>query len=134
MMKLEHLGIAVKNLTDAERLFSDLLGTNPYKQEAVPSENVVTSFFRVGEVKLELLESANEDSAIAGFIDKRGEGLHHIAFEVPDIEAETERLKQMGFNVLYDKAKVGADNKLVNFIHPKSASGVLVEVCQEIAE
>ena len=132
MIKLEHLGIAVKNLSQAENLFSKLLGSGPYKQESVPSEKVVTSFFRVGDVKLELLESTSETGAIARFIEKRGEGLHHMAFEVSDIALETKRLQEQGFEILYEHPQPGADNKLVNFIHPKSAGGVLIEVCQEI--
>jgi methylmalonyl-CoA/ethylmalonyl-CoA epimerase len=131
MLKLEHLGIAVRNLTEAEQLYTALLGSGPYKQENVASEQVVTSFFRAGAVKLELLEATGEESAIAGFIQKRGEGLHHIAFEVQDIEKETKRLRDQGFEVLYENPRPGADNKLVNFIHPRSAGGVLVEVCQE---
>lgn len=131
MLKLEHLGIAVKNLSNAETLYSALLGTGPYKKENVPSEKVTTSFYKIGEVKLELLEATDKDSAIAGFIEKRGEGLHHIAFEVRDIIKETTRLKNQGFKILYDHPKAGADNKLVNFVHPKTAGGVLVEICQE---
>jgi len=134
MLKLEHLGIAVRNLADAEHLFTTLLGSGPYKQEEVASEQVMTSFFRVGEVKLELLEATSEQSAIAGFIQKRGEGLHHIAFEVRDIGEEMNRLRDLGFEVLFEHPRPGADNKLVNFIHPKSAGGVLVEVCQENPE
>jgi methylmalonyl-CoA/ethylmalonyl-CoA epimerase len=134
MLKLEHLGIAVKDLAQAERLYSALLGTNPYKQETVSSENVTTSFFKLGEVKLELLEGTSEESAIARFIAKRGEGLHHIAFEVQDIHEEMDRLKDLGFEVLYEQPVTGADNKLVNFLHPKSVGGLLVEVCQEISQ
>ena len=133
MLKLEHLGIAVKDLSQAEQLYSNLLGSAPYKQETVPTEHVVTSFFKIGEVKVELLEATDEESAIARFIEKRGEGLHHVAFEVKDINEEMKRLKEQGFEVLYDQPKPGADNKLVNFVHPRSAAGVLVEVCQEIS-
>jgi methylmalonyl-CoA/ethylmalonyl-CoA epimerase len=134
MLKLEHLGIAVKDLAQAERLYSALLGTNPYKQETVSSENVTTSFFKLGEVKLELLEGTSEESAIARFIAKRGEGLHHIAFEVQDIHEEMNRLKDQGFEVLYEQPVTGADNKLINFVHPRSVGGLLVEVCQEISQ
>ena len=132
MLKLEHLGFAVKDLSQAEKLFTELLGSTPYKQERVDSESVVTSFFKLGEIKLELLEAIDEGSAISGFIEKRGEGLHHIAIEVEDIEQEMKRLSDLGFHVLYQNPKAGADNKLVNFIHPKSAGGVLIELCQEI--
>jgi len=132
MRKLEHLGFAVKNLKQAETLYSRLLGTEPYKHEMVPTENVTTSFYKVGEVKLELLEASNDQSAIARFIEKKGEGLHHIAFEVQDIESEMTRLREQGFQVLYPEPRRGADNKLVNFVHPKSAGGVLIELCQEI--
>lgn len=134
MLKLEHLGIAVKDLAQAERLYSALLGSDPYKQETVSSENVTTSFFKLGEVKLELLEGTSEESAIARFIAKRGEGLHHIAFEVQDIHEEMNRLKDLGFEVLYEQPVTGADNKLVNFVHPRSVGGLLVEVCQEISQ
>lgn len=133
MLKLEHLGIAVKDLAQAEKLYSALLGSAPYKQEAVAAEQVVTLFFKLGEVKLELLEGTNHESAISRFIEKRGEGLHHIAFEVEDIHEEMKRLKDQGFKVLYEQPVPGADNKLVNFVHPKSVGGLLVEVCQEIA-
>ena len=132
MFKLEHLGIAVRNLADAEQLYTALLGSGPYKKEEVASEQVITSFFRAGAVKLELLEATGHQSAIAGFIEKRGEGLHHIAFEVQDINQEMKRLRDQGFEVLFEHPKPGADNKLVNFIHPRSAGGVLVEVCQEM--
>jgi methylmalonyl-CoA/ethylmalonyl-CoA epimerase len=133
MLKLEHLGFAVSNLEKAEELYTQLLGHTPYKHESVPSEKVTTSFFRVGTVKLELLEASSEDSAIAGFIRKRGEGLHHIAFEVQNIEQESARLREKGFQILYPEPRRGADNKLVNFVHPKLAGGVLIELCQEIS-
>ena len=132
MLKLEHLGFAVKNLSEADELYGRLLGTGPYKREKVLSENVITSFFKVGEVKIELLEATSNESPIAGFIKKRGEGIHHVAFEVQDIELEVQRLRAEGFRIINDEPKKGADNKLVTFIHPKSVGGVLVELCQEI--
>ncbi|WP_162427052.1 methylmalonyl-CoA epimerase [Pontibacter pudoricolor] len=132
MKKVEHIGIAVKNFSEANSLYYKLLGVEPYKAEYVESEGVNTSFFRVGETKIELLEATNPDSAIAKFIEKRGEGIHHIAFEVEDIIAEMERLKQEGFILLNEQPKKGADNKLVCFVHPKSANGVLIELTQEI--
>lgn len=134
MYKLEHIGIAVKDLEKSNALYETLLGTPPYKQELVESENVMTSFFQTGESKVELLESRSQRSAIRKFIDKRGEGLHHVAFEVEDIYAEMKRLEKEGFRILNEKPKRGADNKLVCFIHPKSANGVLVELCQTIIE
>jgi methylmalonyl-CoA/ethylmalonyl-CoA epimerase len=132
MKKVEHIGIAVKNFSEANSLYYKLLGVEPYKTEYVASEGVNTSFFRAGDTKIELLEATNPDSAIAKFIEKRGEGIHHIAFEVEDIIAEMERLKQNGFILLNEQPKKGADNKLVCFVHPKSANGVLVELTQEI--
>lgn len=131
-MKLEHIGIAVKNLKDSDQLFGRLLGKSPYKLEEVESEGVKTSFFQTGESKIELLESTKEDSPIAKFIAKRGEGIHHLAFEVEDIVAEMSRLKKEGFRLLNEVPKPGADNKLVCFLHPKDSNGVLVELCQEI--
>lgn len=133
-MKLEHIGIAVKNLENSNELFKTLLGTGHYKIEEVASENVKTSFFQTGESKIELLEASNPNSAIAKFIAKRGEGIHHIAFEVEDIYAEMKRLEAEGFRLLNETPKRGADNKLVCFIHPKTANGVLVELCQTIKE
>ena len=130
--RIEHIGIAVKDLEAANELYESLLGVRPYKEEAVASEGVRTSFFRTGESKVELLEAMDESSAIARFIEKRGEGIHHIAFEVENIEEEMERLKAAGFRILNEKPKRGADNKLVCFVHPRSANGVLVELCQEI--
>lgn len=130
--KIEHIGIAVKNVEQANEVYTKLLGNKPYKQEEVASEMVITSFFKTGDSKIELLESKSEESAIAKFIEKRGEGLHHVAFEVDDILAEMENLKKLGFTLLSDKPKCGADNKLICFVHPKSANGVLVELCQEI--
>jgi methylmalonyl-CoA/ethylmalonyl-CoA epimerase len=130
MLRVEHIGIAVKDLGVSDILFSKLLGTTPYKHEEVASEGVMTSFFQQGETKIELLEASNADSPIAKFIEKKGEGIHHIAFEVADIEAEMKRLQAEGFVLLNDKPKNGADNKLVCFLHPKSSNGVLVELCQ----
>ena len=132
MKKIEHIGIAVKNLADANKIYEALLGKPPYKSEKVESEGVETSFFECGDSKIELLEATNTDSPIAKFIEKRGEGIHHIAFAVDDIEAEMQRLKNEGFILLNEVPKKGADNKLVAFLHPKSAHGVLVELCQEI--
>ncbi|WP_423148017.1 methylmalonyl-CoA epimerase [Rubrolithibacter danxiaensis] len=129
--KIEHIGIAVKDLALAAKVYEKLLGVESYKQEAVESEQVMTTFFRAGENKVELLEAMSEESSIASFIEKRGEGLHHIAFDVADIEAEMLRLKQEGFTLLSEKPKKGADNKLVCFIHPKDSCGVLIELCQE---
>jgi methylmalonyl-CoA/ethylmalonyl-CoA epimerase len=133
MRKIEHIGIAVKDLAAANELYEKLLGTAPYKQEEVESENVTTSFFRSGPNKIELIAGKGDD-AISKFIEKRGEGLHHIAFDVPDIVVEMERLKKEGFRLLSDTPKKGADNKLICFVHPKSSGGVLVELCQEISE
>ena len=130
-MKIEHLGIAVKSLGMADDLFSKLLGKENSKQEAVEREGVTTSFYQVGESKIELLEATNPESPIAKFIDKKGEGIHHIAFGVEDIKSEVERLKNEGFIFISEEPKDGADNKLVVFLHPKSTNGVLVELCQE---
>ncbi len=130
-MKIEHLGIAVKNLGLSEDVFNRLLGIPPYKQETVEREGVTTSFYETGDSKIELLEASREDSPIARFIEKRGEGIHHIAFGVEDISAEIERLKASGFIFISEEPKEGADNKLVVFLHPKSTNGVLVELCQE---
>ena len=132
MIRIEHIGIAVKDLAAAEELYHKLLGTPSYKREAVESEGVVTSFFQVGPNKIELLESTRPDGPIAKAIEKRGEGIHHIAYEVADIRAEMARLKAEGFTLLNEEPKRGADNKLVCFVHAKSAGGVLVELCQEI--
>ncbi|WP_304136746.1 methylmalonyl-CoA epimerase [Mesonia mobilis] len=132
MKKIEHIGIAVKNLAEANQLYSTLLNTKPYKEEAVESEGVTTSFFEVGESKIELLAATREDSAIAKYIEKRGEGIHHIAFYVDNIEDEIERLQQEGFKLLNDQPKRGADQKKIAFLHPKSAHGVLVELCEDI--
>ncbi len=132
MLKVEHIGIAVKDLTNSIPLFEKLLNTGCYKTETVDSENVNTAFFKQGETKIELLESNHPEGVIAKFIDKKGEGMHHIAFEVEDIVAEMDRLKNEGFVLLNNEPKKGADNKLVCFLHPKGTSGVLMELCQEI--
>ena len=132
MKKIEHIGIAVKNLEASNALFAALLGTPHYKTESVESEGVNTSFFESGPNKIELLEATNSASPIAKFIEKKGEGIHHIAFAVDDIEAEIERLAKEGFIVLNKTPKKGADNKLVVFLHPKSTNGVLIELCQDI--
>ena len=132
MKKIEHIGIAVKDLDASNDLFEKLLGKPSYKLEEVPSEGVITSFFKSGPNKIELLAASNPESPIATFLEKRGEGIHHIAFAVDDIKKEIKRLKDEGFIVLNDKPKKGADNKLVVFLHPKSANGVLIELCQEI--
>ncbi len=131
MLKVEHIGIAVKNLEASNDLFEKLFGSSPYKTETVESEGVKTSFFKSGDTKIELLEATDEKSVIKKFIEKRGEGIHHIAFEVADIHAEKKRLESSGFVVL-NEPKAGADNKLVCFLHPKSTNGVLIEICQEI--
>jgi len=133
MIRIEHIGIAVNDLEKAEEVYARLLGSPSYKREAVESEGVLTSFFRTGPNKIELLESTRPDGPIAKAIEKRGEGIHHIAFEVADIRAEMARLKSEGFTLLNEEPKRGADNKLVCFVHPKSANGVLVELCQEIS-
>ena len=132
MNKIEHIGIAVKNLKDSNELFSKLFGEPHYKTEEVKSEGVNTSFFKVGDNKIELLEATKENSPINKFIEEKGEGIHHIAFDVDDIVAEIKRLKKEGFKVLNETPKKGADNKLVAFLHPKSSNGVLIELCQEI--
>ncbi len=131
MLKIEHLGIAVKSLDAAVPLYEQLLNTPCYKQETVDTEGVNTAFFQTGQEKIELLEATNDDSPIAKFIAKKGEGIHHVAFEVENIEAEMKRLSALGFHLLNDVPKNGADNKLVCFLHPKSTNGVLVELCQE---
>ena len=132
MKKIEHIGIAVKNIETANITYEKLLGYSHYKTEEVKSEGVKTSFFTCGESKIELLEATNDDSPIAKFIEKRGEGIHHIAFAVNDINSETKRLKNEGFIILNETPKKGADNKLVVFLHPKNTHGVLIELCQEI--
>lgn len=132
MQKIEHIGIAVKDLETANITYEKLLGYEQYKQEVVDSEGVSTSFFMSGESKIELLAATNPNSPIAKFIEKKGEGIHHIAFAVEDIYAEVARLKAEGFQIINEEPRKGADNKLVVFVHPKSANGVLVELCQEI--
>ena len=131
MQKIEHLGIAVDDLESANILFSKLLGKAHFKVEKVESEKVATSFFQIGETKIELLEATGEESSIHKFIQKRGKGIHHIAFGVEDIYKEMKRLKSEGFELLNEVPKEGADNKLVCFLHPKTTGGVLVEICQE---
>lgn len=131
MKKIEHVGIAVKNLEASNVLFEKLLGVAPYKKEAVVSEGVLTSFFQNGPNKIELLAATDPGGTIAKFLEKKGEGIHHVAFEVDDIVSEMARLKQEGFTLLNEEPKKGADNKWVAFVHPKSANGVLVELCQE---
>lgn len=130
--KIEHIGIAVKNMNDANVLFEKLLGVPSYKEEEVESEGVLTSFFQTGINKIELLSATTPESPIAKFLEKKGEGIHHIAFDVEDIYSEIERLKSEGFILINEVPKKGADNKLVVFLHPKNTNGVLVELCQEI--
>ncbi len=133
-LKVDHIGIAVRNMADSNELFQRLLGKAHYKIEAVATEKVATSFFDAGSCKIELLEATDPDGPIAKYIEKRGEGIHHIAFEVEDIRAETERLEQAGFIPLNREPRRGADNKWVVFFHPKSCNGVLIELCQSIPE
>ena len=132
MQKVEHIGIAVSSLAASNELYRSLLGKGPYKVEEVASEGVMTSFFQVGESKIELLEGLNPEGTIQKFIQKKGEGIHHIAFLVDDIRAEMQRLSAEGFILLNPEPKQGADNKIVCFLHPKSTNGVLIELCQEI--
>ncbi len=134
MNKIEHIGIAVKDIKTANQIYKSLLGYEHYKTENIESESVITSFFKCGDSKIELLEATNKDSPIAKFIEKRGEGLHHIAFAVDDIWAEIKRLTEEGFTVLNEQPQRGADNKWVVFLHPKSVHGVLVELCQDIKD
>ncbi len=131
-MKIEHIGIAVQDLAKSKALFSAIFGQPPYKDEHVESEHVDVSFFQLADSKIELLQATSPESAIAKHIEKRGEGMHHIAFEVPDIYAAMERMKGEGYRVLNEQPKRGADNKLIFFLHPKDTNGVLVELCQEI--
>jgi methylmalonyl-CoA/ethylmalonyl-CoA epimerase len=131
ILKIEHIGIAVKEIKSAEKIFSALLNKNPYKKEEVEREGVNTLFYETGDSKIELLESTKENSVISRFIEKRGEGIHHIAFEVDDINKEMQRLKNEGFGFISSEPLAGADNKLIAFIHPKYSNGVLVELCQE---
>jgi len=130
--KIEHIGIAVKDLLSANEVYTRLLGVAPYKQEIVESEGLLTSFFMIGMNKIELLQGVKEGNAISSFIEKRGEGIHHIAFHVEDIEAEIARLKKEGFRLINETPKRGADNKLICFVHPKDSNGVLIELCQDI--
>ena len=132
MLKVEHIGIAVHTLADSVPLFEKLLNSQCYKTELVESEKVNTAFFKKGDTKIELLESIENNGVISKFIEKKGEGVHHVAFEVKNIESEMERLKNEGFVLLNDKPKVGADNKLICFLHPKNTGGVLIELCQSI--
>lgn len=131
MKNIEHIGIAVKDMKVSEELFSKLLNVASYKTERVDSEGVETKFFKTGETKVELLAATNSDSPIAKFIAKKGEGIHHLAFEVADIDAEIIRLENEGFKLINTHAKEGADNKRIAFLHPKSTNGVLIEICQE---
>ncbi|SDS40360.1 methylmalonyl-CoA epimerase [Winogradskyella sediminis] len=132
MNKIEHIGIAVKDIEESNSLFKSLLGKAHYKIEDVESEGVKTSFFQCGPNKIELLQATNDESPIAKFIEKKGEGIHHMAFAVDDIEAEIERLTNEGFTMIHTQPKRGADNKLIAFLHPKSTNGVLIELCQDI--
>ncbi len=131
-MKIEHIGIAVNDIEQSNKLFKKLFNKPSYKMEEVESEGVKTSFFMLGDSKIELLQATSPNSAIAKFIEKKGEGMHHIAFEVDDIDFEISRLKKEGFKMIHDVPKLGADNKRIAFLHPKSTNGVLVELCQEI--
>lgn len=131
MLKVEHIGIAVNSLVQSIPLFEKLLNTSCYKTEEVWSENVVTAFFKKGETKIELLQSLTKDGVIKKYLEKKGEGIHHIAFEVEDIFSEMKRLKEEGFTLLNETPKEGADNKLICFVHPKNTNGVLIELCQE---
>lgn len=130
--KIEHLGIAVTNMEESLRLYEDLLGHTCYKTEVVESEFVKTAFIQVGESKIESLEATNSDSAIAKFLEKKGQGFHHVAFDVENIDVEIERLLNKGFDLIHKTAKVGADNKRIAFLHPKATNGLLIELCQEI--
>ena len=134
LTNVEHIGIAVRDMAAANNLFAKLLNVLPYKAESVEAEGVITSFFRINQTKIELLEATTPDSPIAKFLEKKGEGIHHLAFEVSDIVTEMERLKADGFTLLSETPKRGADNKLVCFLHPKGTNGVLIELCQEINE
>lgn len=131
MNRIEHIGIAVKDIEKSNKVFEDILGVAPYKSEEVESEGVITSFFRTGPNKIELLQATRPDSAIARFLEKNREGIHHIAFDVSDIHAEISRLKSLGYTMIHETPKDGADNKLIAFLHPKDSNGVLIELCQE---
>jgi methylmalonyl-CoA/ethylmalonyl-CoA epimerase len=134
LKKIEHIGIAVKDISASNKTYEAILGVAPYKSEAVESENVITSFFQVGESKIELLQATNEDSAIHKFIEKKGQGIHHIAFAVDNIEVEIKRLMGEGFRMIHEKPKKGADNMLIAFMHPKDSDGTLIELCQQIKQ
>lgn len=131
LTRIEHLGIAVRDLENAERIFTDVLGVAPYKRETVESESVITSFFAVGENKIELLQATSAESAIARHLESRGEGIHHVAFAVEDIHAEIDRLTQLGYTMIHSAPKPGADGKLIAFLHPKDSNRVLVELCMD---
>jgi methylmalonyl-CoA/ethylmalonyl-CoA epimerase len=131
LRKIEHIGIAVKDIEASNKTFEDMLGVAPYKQEKVESEHVITSFFQVGESKIELLQATHEDSAISKYLEKNKEGIHHIAFDVEDIYAEIARLKDLGYQMIHNEPKDGADGKIIAFLHPKSSNSVLVELCQD---
>jgi methylmalonyl-CoA/ethylmalonyl-CoA epimerase len=131
MQKIEHIGIAVKDIKESNKLFAKLLNTEHYKMEEVESEGVITSFFKIGDVKIELLQATNEQSTIHQYIEKKGEGIHHIAFAVEDVNAELTRLKNEGFEAIHEKAKDGADGKVIAFLHPKSTNRVLTEICSD---
>ena len=132
MRKIEHIGIAVQDIEASNKVFTKIFGKKSYKSESVESESVITSFFQVGESKIELVAATNRDSPIAKYMDKNREGMHHIAFDVEDIKAEMKRLQSEGIRTLNDQPKHGADNKLICFLHPKDTNGVLIELCQEI--
>lgn len=131
MNKIEHIGIAVKDLESAHKIFADVLNTPMYKSETVESEHVTTAFYQVGPNKIELLQATNPEGPIAKFIEKRGEGMHHIAFDVTDIDAEIDRLQKKGYRLINETPKPGADGKKIAFLHPKSSNGVLIELCQD---
>jgi methylmalonyl-CoA/ethylmalonyl-CoA epimerase len=131
LRKIEHIGIAVKDIEASNKIFTDMLGVSPYKEERVESEHVLTSFFRIGESKIELLQATHPDSVIAKFLEKNKEGIHHIAFDVADIHQEIERLKNLGYQMIHEQPKEGADGKLIAFLHPKSSNSVLVELCMD---
>ncbi len=131
LKKIEHLGIAVQSIDESLKIFESLLGSKCYKIESVESESVKTAFLMIGDSKIELLEATNPDSAIGKFLQKKGQGIHHIAFDVEDIVTEIERLKKEGFELIHVSPKEGADNKIIAFLHPKSTEGVLIELCQE---
>lgn len=129
--KIEHIGIAVKDIEKSNKIFADVLGVQPYKKEEVESEGVMTSFFQTGPNKIELLQATREDSAIAKFLEKNKEGIHHIAFDVSDIHAEIKRLTDLGYKMIHEQPKDGADGKIIAFLHPKDSNGVLIELCQD---